>query len=134
VLTAVKNVNGAICDLLLGRDVDDQAGIDRAMIALDGTENKSKLGANAILAVSLACRPAAAIQDKGVPLYAYIAALRGGHTLHHASAHDEHHQRRRTCRQQCRHSGIHGGAGRALIPSPRRCVMAPRFSTASRAC
>ncbi|RZU45254.1 enolase [Fluviicoccus keumensis] len=76
VLTAVGNVNRDICDLLTGRSVYDQADIDHAMIALDNTENKSKLGANAMLAVSLACARAAAI-DKRVPLYEYIAALRG---------------------------------------------------------
>jgi len=76
VLTAVGNVNRDICELLTGRSVYDQADIDRAMIALDNTENKSKLGANAMLAVSLACARAAA-QDKRVPLYEYMASLRG---------------------------------------------------------
>src|SRR5690606_28359313 len=52
VLKAVANVNGPIRDLLLGRDPADQQALDRAMIELDGTENKAKLGANAILAVS----------------------------------------------------------------------------------
>jgi enolase len=76
VLTAVSNVNVAIRELLVGRSVFDQAALDNAMIALDGTETKSKLGANAILAVSLACAKAAAI-EKGIPLYQYIAELRG---------------------------------------------------------
>jgi enolase len=80
VLTAVKNVNGAIRDLLLGRDAEEQIGLDRAMIAMDGTPNKASLGANAILAVSLAAAKAAAIQNK-LPLYAHIAALNGGGTL-----------------------------------------------------
>lgn len=73
---AVGNVNGAIRELLVGRSVFDQAGIDKAMIDLDGTEAKSKLGANAILAVSLACARAAAA-EKQIPLYQYIAGLRG---------------------------------------------------------
>ena len=73
---AVTNVNNDICELLVGRNVFDQAGIDKAMIDLDGTETKSKLGANAILAVSLACARAAA-QEKKIPLYQYIAELRG---------------------------------------------------------
>ncbi len=73
---AVTNVNNDICELLVGRSVFDQAGIDKAMIDLDGTETKSKLGANAILAVSLACARAAA-QEKKIPLYQYIAELRG---------------------------------------------------------
>src|SRR5210317_1749451 len=59
-LQAVKNVNDVICPELLGFDVTDQVGIDRTMLALDGTETKSKLGANAILAVSLAAADAAA--------------------------------------------------------------------------
>lgn len=80
VLTAVKNVNGAIRDLLLGRDAEEQIALDRAMIALDGTPNKASLGANAILAVSLAAAKATAIQNK-LPLYAHIAALNGGGTL-----------------------------------------------------
>jgi len=53
VLTAVKNVNEIIAPALIGFDVEDQKGLDEKMIALDGTENKAKLGANAILAVSL---------------------------------------------------------------------------------
>ena len=76
VLKAVGNINGPIRDLLLGKDAIDQQGLDRAMIALDGTENKASLGANAILAVSLAAAKAAA-QAKGVPLYAHIADLNG---------------------------------------------------------
>ncbi|MER0984879.1 phosphopyruvate hydratase, partial [Pseudomonas aeruginosa] len=63
-------------DLLLGKDAADQKALDHAMIELDGTENKAKLGANAILAVSLAAAKAAA-QAKGVPLYAHIADLNG---------------------------------------------------------
>ncbi|HMY28820.1 MAG TPA: phosphopyruvate hydratase, partial [Agitococcus sp.] len=74
VLNAVANVNSRITELLVGRSVFDQSEIDRAMIALDGTENKSNLGANAMLAVSLACARAAAVEKK-VPLYEYIAGL-----------------------------------------------------------
>ena len=74
VLNAVANVNSRISELLVGRSVFDQSGIDRAMIALDATENKSNLGANAMLAVSLACARAAAAEKK-VPLYEYIASL-----------------------------------------------------------
>jgi enolase len=71
VLKAVKNVNTIIADNLLGWDVADQTGIDAAMIALDGTANKSKLGANAILAVSMAVAKAAAL-EANLPLYRYI--------------------------------------------------------------
>ena len=71
VLKAVKNVNTSIADHLLGWDVADQTGIDEMMIALDATENKSKLGANAMLAVSLAVAKAAAL-EANLPLYRYI--------------------------------------------------------------
>lgn len=73
---AVAAVNGAIADALIGQDASAQATIDQLMIDLDGTENKETLGANAILAVSLATAKAAAL-DKGVPLYAHIAELNG---------------------------------------------------------
>jgi enolase len=76
VLTAVANVNGVIRELLLGKDASDQRTIDQLMIDADGTENKAKLGANAILAVSLAAAKAAAIA-KGIPLYQHISALNG---------------------------------------------------------
>ena len=76
VLKAVANVNGEIRDLLVGKDVTAQAELDKAMIELDGTDNKANLGANAILAVSLAAAKAAA-QAKGVPLYAHIADVNG---------------------------------------------------------
>ena len=71
VLKAVANVNSAISDALIGWDIADQTGIDQAMIDLDGTENKSSLGANAILAVSLAVAKAAAL-EANLPLYRYI--------------------------------------------------------------
>ncbi|ABM24098.1 MULTISPECIES: phosphopyruvate hydratase [Shewanella] len=76
VLTAVANVNGVIRTALLGKDATAQAELDQIMIDLDGTENKDKLGANAILAVSLAAAKAAAA-SKGIPLYAHIAELNG---------------------------------------------------------
>lgn len=71
VLQAVENVNTEIADAVIGMDASDQRGIDRLMIALDGTENKNRLGANAILAVSLAAAQAAA-QSAGLPLYQYL--------------------------------------------------------------
>ena len=76
VLKAVENVNTEIRSLLLGKDATDQRELDRLMIEADGTENKSKYGANAILAVSLAAAKAAAI-SRGVPLYAHIADING---------------------------------------------------------
>lgn len=71
VLKAVKNVNSTIAPLLLGYDVADQTGIDQLMIELDGTENKGKLGANAMLAVSMAVAKAAA-EEANLPLFRYI--------------------------------------------------------------
>lgn len=71
VLKAVKNVNTVISEHLLGWDVADQTGIDAMMIKLDGTSNKGKLGANAMLAVSLAVAKAAAL-EANLPLYRYI--------------------------------------------------------------
>jgi len=74
VLKAVENVNGKIAGTLLGVSVFEQAQIDKIMIDLDGTSNKSKLGANAILGVSLACAKAAAA-ELGQPLYRYVGGV-----------------------------------------------------------
>ncbi len=74
VLKAVANVNGAIRKIVNGRDAFDQAGLDRAMIELDGTPNKGKLGANAVLAVSLANARAAAAHCR-LPLYRYLGGV-----------------------------------------------------------
>jgi len=76
VLKAVANINGPIRDALLGKDPVAQKVLDQIMIDLDGTENKASLGANAILAVSLAAAKAAA-KSEGLPLYAHIANLNG---------------------------------------------------------
>ncbi|MFT5605379.1 MAG: enolase [Paracoccaceae bacterium] len=76
VLKAVANINTTIRDLLMGRNAEDQRAIDQAMIDEDGTENKGNLGANAILAVSLASAKAVAI-EKGIPLYQHIADING---------------------------------------------------------
>ncbi len=77
VTKAVDAVNGEIFDALAGMDAEDQRGIDAALIKLDGTKNKSRLGANAILGVSMACAKAAA-ETSGLPLYRYI----GGAAAH----------------------------------------------------
>ncbi|MDX7991619.1 phosphopyruvate hydratase [Xenorhabdus littoralis] len=76
VLKAISAVNGPIAQALAGQDAKDQTNIDKIMIELDGTENKSNFGANAILAVSLANAKAAAAA-KGMPLYEHIAELNG---------------------------------------------------------
>ena len=76
VLKAVQNVNTEIRQALIGQNAADQKVLDGLMLELDGTENKAKLGANAILSVSLAAAKAAAL-DAGLPLYAHIAQLNG---------------------------------------------------------
>src|SRR5436309_8468373 len=74
---AVENVNGEIATALHGQDASSQAALDRMLIALDGTPNKSRLGANAILAVSLAAAHAAAAEER-LPLWRYL----GGESAH----------------------------------------------------
>jgi enolase len=74
VLKAVENVNKDIADRIIGMDVTEQNEIDRVMLKLDGSDNKSNLGANAILAVSMACAKAAA-QETGMSLYRYIGGV-----------------------------------------------------------
>ncbi|MBM3339772.1 MAG: phosphopyruvate hydratase [Betaproteobacteria bacterium] len=74
VLKAVEHVKTEIAESLLGLDARDQCGIDQTLIELDGTDNKARLGANATLAVSMACAKAAA-QDSGLPLYRYMGGM-----------------------------------------------------------
>src|ERR687897_2401242 len=77
VAVAVANVNGEIADAVLGTNASEQSSLDRAMIELDGTPSKGRLGANAILGVSLAVAKAAAA-EAGEPLYAHVSHLYGG--------------------------------------------------------
>jgi enolase len=77
VTKAVANVNGELAKALVGRDAADQAGLDRRMIELDGTETKQRLGANALLAISLAAAHAQA-REQGVALYRYLASAMVG--------------------------------------------------------
>src|SRR6185437_14745522 len=79
VTKAVANVNGELADAVRGRDATDQAGLDGVMIELDGTPNKSRLGANAILGVSLAAARAAAAEET-LPLWRYLGG-EGAHVL-----------------------------------------------------
>jgi enolase len=74
VTQAVANVNNELAKAVIGRDAGDQSGLDHALIAADGTENKGKLGANAILGVSMAAAKAAA-QAHGLPLYRYLGGV-----------------------------------------------------------
>ena len=106
VLKAVDSVNDEIVPALLGMDATDQRAIDAAMIELDGTPNKSRLGANAILGVSLAVAKAAA-DASGLPLYRYVG---GANAQVLPVADDEHHQRRRPRRRPDRLPGIHDHA------------------------
>jgi len=76
VLKAVENVNTEIAEAIIGLDASEQSFIDRTMIDLDGTDNKSRLGANAILAVSMAVAKAAA-EESGLPLYRYLGGAAG---------------------------------------------------------
>ena len=108
VTKAVENVNTEICEAILGLDASEQSFIDHTLIELDGTENKARLGANAILAVSCAVAKAGA-DEASLPLYRYL----GGAGADAASgADDERHQRRRARQQQDRLPGIHGRADR----------------------
>ena len=74
VLQAVAHVNEMIAPAVVGRDVTDQAGIDNHLLEIDGTPNKSKVGANAILSVSIACLKAGALAN-GIPFFQYVASL-----------------------------------------------------------
>ena len=80
VLKAIENIKLVIAPALVGQDIENQAQIDQTLIGLDGTTHKSKLGANAILCISLAVCKAAA-QKKRLPLYQYIGALSGNNTF-----------------------------------------------------
>ena len=104
VLKAVRNVNESIATALEGMNALAQEEIDRKMLEADASKNKSKLGANAILAVSLATARAAAAA-LNLPLYRHAGAQA-------PCADDEYSQWRRTCLQQHRHTGIHDYAGR----------------------
>ena len=115
VLQAVDNVNTVLAPELGGQEASNQAEIDELMIELDGTPNKSKLGANAILAVSMAvCRAAA--QSADIPSTAISADCRRAFSR----PHDERLQRRRSRRQYRGFSGIHDHARRRgeFLPSP----------------
>ncbi len=113
VTKAVANINTTIADAIVGMDASDIYAVDAAMLAADGTEDKSNLGANAILAVSIAvCRAAAA--SLGVPLYRFSG---GRQRQPPARAHDEHPERRRPRHQHRGHPGVHDHAGgRAQLP------------------
>ena len=112
VLKAVAHVNGEIADAVTGMDAADQNALDNRMIEADGTPNKSKFGANAILAVSMAAARAAAAAV-GQPLYKYLAQYSSDPSAQHASRPDDEYSQWRRARRQFRgRAGIHGHAAR----------------------
>ena len=111
VLKAVEHVNGALRRVAVGLDAQDQRGLDEKLIAADGTENKSKLGANAHprrIAGRRTCR-------RTRPQDAAVSSSCRRRKPHHAGADDEHHQRRCTRGQQRRHPGVHDPAARRPV-------------------
>ncbi len=124
-LKAVSHINGEIATALHGKDATQQAEIDRIMIELDGTPNKGRLGANAILAVSMAAARAAAASQR-TPLYRYLGGV-GAYTA--ARADDEHHQRRRARRQFRGRAGVHDRSLRRDQVLAKRCAWASKSST-----
>ena len=130
VTKAVANVNGVLAKVAVGRDPADQVGLDRALIAADGTPNKGKLGANAILGVSLAAAKAAAAAARPAALPLHRRRQCPGA----ARADGQHHQRRQARRQQDRLPGIHGHARRGEVvrrghPHGRRGLPQPQVAS-----
>ena len=129
VLKAVANVNGTIAQKLKGADATNQSAVDRTMIEMDGTANKSKLGANAMLGVSLAdCA-----RGGGREWYAALSVSQP-QRARDAGADDERGQRRAACGLERRYAGVHDRAGGRPEYWPKRFGWAPRFFTRSRPC
>ena len=118
VLRAVEHVNNRIATEIVGLDALNQVDVDRTMIALDGSDNKSSLGANAILGVSLATARAAAADagDSALPVPGQLPRVPA------AGADGQYHQRRRARRQLGRLPGVHDHAGGAPPRSATRCA------------
>lgn len=108
VTKAVENINTVINDTICGMDASDIYALDAAMIAADGTKDKSKLGANAILAVSIAAARAAAIA-LDIPLYRFLGGISGNQT---SGSDDEYFKWRRACSQHRGCAGVYDHAGR----------------------
>ena len=108
VLRAVEHINTEISESVLGLDASEQAFLDKTLIDLDGTDNKGRLGANAILAVSMAVARAAAEESR--PAAVPLLRRHGRHAA--AGADDERHQRRRARQQHPRPAGAHDHPGR----------------------
>lgn len=105
---AVANINEKIAPAVIGKDASDTYGIDRVMIELDGTKDKSNLGANAILAVSIAtANPGGKITG-----YPYLSLLRRCECKYTAGSDDEYPERRGTRNKLCRYTGVHDYACR----------------------
>ena len=129
VLKAVAHVNTAIADAVTGMDATDQRALDRRMIEADGTPNKSKFGANAILAVSMAAARAAAVASAPAALQISLEIFERKIRGHTSRADDEHPQRRRARRQFRGPAGIHGHAHRRRRVFTKDCAGALRSST-----
>ena len=127
---AVAHVNGEIADRITGLDARDQRAIDAAMIELDGTPTKARLGANAILGVSLAVAKAAAADAER----AALPLDRRDERARPARAADERRQRRRARAELARLPGVHARARPAPSRSPRRSGSASSATTRSRGC
>ncbi len=125
VTNAVANVNGEIAGELAGLDALDQQALDRKLIELDGTPNKGRLGANAILGVSLAAAKAAAAESGAAAVPPPRRRGRGDA----ARADAERDQRRRPRRQLDRPAGVHGRARSARRASPTAFASASRSTT-----
>jgi len=129
VVRAVQNVNGEIADAMVGRNAADQAALDRALIELDGTETKCRLGANAILGVSLAVARARATHA-GLPVWSYLRQEIAADRQRPASR-TEDEKRSRAFAGKQEHSGEHrppraAGRSRANRTSPGHTLAATR--------
>ncbi len=125
VLKAVDNVNQTLGPAIIGIDALDQAEIDQVLLDADGTPNKGKLGANAILGVSMAVARAAADVGRA----AALALPRRRASARPPDAAHEHPERRRARGQRPRDPGVHDRPARPRRPSRKRSARAPRFST-----
>jgi enolase len=125
VLKAVEHINTEISEAVLGLDASEQAFLDKTLIDLDGTDNKSRLGANAMLAVSMAVARAAA-EESGLPLYRYFGGMG---RMQMPVPDDERHQRWRARQQQPGYARVHDHPGGRTQFSAKPCVTAPKCST-----
>jgi hypothetical protein len=129
VLKAVEHINTEISEAVLGLDASEQAFLDKTLIDLDGTDNKSRLGANAMLAVSAWPWPAPPPRNPACRCTATFGGMGG---MQPAGTDDERGQRRRACQQQPGPAGADDHSRWARRAFARPCAGAPRCSTRSR--